>query len=380
MKYCFLIGIWVFALYSCGTRKDSSEAHGHDHETHAHNHEAHDDHAAESELTGIEVTTLTPSPFSQVIKTSGRISAAQGDEAVAVATVAGVVSLNGSLTEGMSVGRGSTLLSLQSGHIAEGDPAQRARVVHDVAKREYDRMKALHELKIVSDKELAQAALSHDEAHIGYEALAKGHSKSGQQITSPLTGYVKSLLVQEGDYVSVGQPLVRITRNRRLNLRVEVSEKYYPQLHAIRTANFRLPASDQIVELEALNGRLLSFGRSTGDDSFYVPVTFEFDNKGDVIAGSFVEVYLKTAPMEHTLVVPRSSLVEEQGIYFVYLRHGEEGHYHYHKREVTLGADNGKEVQITGGLEAGDIVVTRGAQRIRLAQATQAIPAHSHNH
>ena len=89
--------------------------------------------------------------------------------------------------------------------------------------------------------------------------------------------------MKEGDYVTIGQPLVSITQNRRLFLRAEVSEKYYPSLRTIGSANFKTPYDNKVYELKELNGRLLSFGKSAGENSFYVPVTFEFDNKGDII-------------------------------------------------------------------------------------------------
>jgi len=47
---------------------------------------------------------------------------------------------------------------------------------------------------------------------------------------------------------------------------------------------------------------------------------------------------------------------------------------------VTLGANNGSEVQILSGLKPGDEVVTRGAYQIKLSSASNAIPAHSHSH
>ena len=183
--------------------------------------------------------------------------------------------------------------------------------------------------------------------------------------------------MKEGDYVTIGQPLVSVTQNRRLFLRAEVSEKYYPYLRTINSANFRTPYNNKVYELGALNGRLLSFGKTAGDNSFYVPVTFEFDNKGDIIAGSFVEVYLLSSQLENVLSLPRTALTEEQGIYFVYLQLDKEG---YKKQEVTLGADNGKNVQILTGIKPGDRVVTEGAYQVRLASASNAIPAHSHEH
>ena len=133
----------------------------------------------------------------------------------------------------------------------------------------------------------------------------------------------------------------------------------------------------KVYTLKELGGRMLSYGKASGENGYYVPVTFEFDNKGDVIPGSFVEVFLLSSPMENVLSLPHSALTEEQGSFFVYLQLDEEG---YKKQLVTLGADNGESVQILSGIKAGDRVVTQGAYQVKLASATNAIPAHSHEH
>ncbi|WP_307984763.1 efflux RND transporter periplasmic adaptor subunit [uncultured Bacteroides sp.] len=369
-----------------GDEHDHEQEVGHNHEEEGYDHEkesirSHEDEiilsAAKAEAAGVKCSVIEPAPFRQVIKTSGQISAAQGDESVIVATVSGIVSFHGQITEGMAVNRGKPLVNISSSKTAEGDAAQRALIVHESAKKEYERVKALVESRIVSKKEYEQAKLNHDNAHIAYEALSKNYSPKGQEISSPLGGYVKNILIREGDYVSVGQPLMSVTQNRRLFLRAEVSEKYYSHLRNIRSANFRTPYHNRVYELKQLNGKLLSFGKSSGSQSFYVPVTFEFDNKVDVLPGSFVEVYLLSSDMENVLSLPRTALTEEQGSFFVYLNVDEEG---YRKQEVTLGADNGKNVQILSGLKAGDRVVVEGANQVRLAGISTAIPGHTHNH
>ena len=332
---------------------------------------------AKAQAARVAVSTIEPSVFNQVIKTSGQVMAAQGDESVAVATVTGVVSFHGKVIEGMSVGKGSPLVMLSSKNMADGDPVQRARIAYETARKEYERMKELLPNKIVSEKDFAQARQTYENARISYEAVAKNHSAQGQAVTSPIGGYVKNLLVKEGDYVTVGQPLVSITQNRRLFLRADVSEKYYPYLRTIGSANFCTPYNNKVYTLKDLNGRLLSYGKASGDNGYYVPVTFEFDNKGDIIPGSFVEIFLLSSPMENVISLPHTALTEEQGSFFVYLQVDEEG---YKKQPVTLGADNGERVQILSGVKAGDKVVTQGAYQVKLAGATNAIPAHSHEH
>ncbi|WP_300701450.1 efflux RND transporter periplasmic adaptor subunit [Bacteroides sp.] len=406
-KVIFMGVIGLFLLGSCNSKSgESHEGHNHeteescsgdhDHESEGHNHEAEGadhDHEAESshaggsdeiilppakaQAAGVEVSTIEPGTFNQVIKTSGQVMAAQGDESVAVATVAGVVSFRGKVIEGMSVNKGTPLVILSSKNMADGDPVQRARIAYEVSKKEYERMKALVGNKIVSEKDFAQAEQAYENARISYEAVAKNHSASGQAVTSPISGYVKSLLIKEGDYVQVGQPLVSVTQNRKLFLRADVSEKYYPYLKTIGSANFCTPYNNKVYTLKDLDGRMLSYGKASGENGYYVPVTFEFDNKGDIIPGSFVEVFLLSSPMENILSVPHSALTEEQGSFFIYLQLDEEG---YKKQLVTLGADNGESVQILSGVKAGDRVVIKGAYQVKLASATNAIPAHSHEH
>ena len=350
----------LFLLGSCHNHD------AHDHEAEGHDHEAETaahDHTDEIVLTpekaraaGVETSVIQPGSFHQVIRTSGQIVAAQGEETFAVAPVAGVVSFRRKVTEGMSVAKGNPLLTLSSSNIAEGDPVTKARIAYETARREYERMKALLPDKIVSEKDFQQAEQAYENARVNYEALGGSHSS---------------------DYVQVGQPLIGISSNRRLYLRADVSEKYYNQLPRITSANFSTPYDDKTYRLGELNGRLLSYGKSATDQSYYIPVTFEFDNQVNVAPGAFVEVYLLGATEEGVLTLPRTALTEEQGSHFIYLQVDDHG---YKKQLVTVGGDDGERVQILSGLKAGDRVVTRGAYQVKLASASNAIPAHTHEH
>ena len=392
----------------------SHEGHNHDHEGHdhshdAHNHEAHnhaeeahnhDAHAHEghdhshghdhgvnpdeimlapekAKAAGVASEVIQPKTFRQVIKTSGEVQAAQGAESVVVANVAGVVSFQRAVTEGMQVGKGATIMTISASKLQDGDPAERARIAYEAAKADYDRASRLVESQIVSQKEFNAIKEKFENARLAYEALAKNQTKSGVAVAAPIGGYIKNLLVKEGDYVAVGQPLATVTQNNRLFLRADVSERYYKYLNGISSANFKTPYDNQVYELEALNGKLLSVGKAAGSGSYYVPVTFSFDNKGDIIPGSFVEIFLLSQQQENALVLPVEALTEEQGLYFVYLQNCEES---YKKQEVKIGASNGVEVQILDGIHPGDKVVVKGAYHVKLASAGNALPAHSHEH
>ncbi|MBR6538781.1 MAG: efflux RND transporter periplasmic adaptor subunit, partial [Bacteroides sp.] len=357
------------------------EGHNHEHEGHNHEHEGHGDEIVLSDskahAAGVEVGVAEPSTFHRVIKCSGQVLAAQGNESTVVASIAGVVKFNGKLTEGMKVGQGATLMTLSAKSIAAGDPVEKARVAYEVAKAEYERMEALVADKIVSAKAFAQAKEDYENARIAYEAVNRNNATSGTSVIAPLGGYVKNLLVKEGDYVSVGQPLASITQDQRLSLRADVPERHYHALNNIESANFCTPYNSEVYELKALNGRLLSYGKSSSGNSNMIPVTFEFDNRGKVMPGSFVEVYLLGAAQTDVIALPLTAITEEQGSYYIYKQvHPER----YMKQLVTLGASDGTRVQILSGISAGQKVVMRGAYQVKLANTSNAIPGHSHEH
>ena len=405
-RILFISLMGLFLLGSCGQSTHSHDDHGHEghnHEAeshdHSHNHkEKEHNHGGSDEIifppakaqaAGVKVTTLEPTTFHAVIHTSGQILAAQGEESLVVAPMAGVVSFKKQITEGMSVGKGTALLTLSARHLAEGDPVEKARINYETARQAFERAERLVNEQIISRKAYEEARQAYVNARIAYEGVGGMLTESGQvterqcatqggqQVVAPLAGFVKNLLVSEGDYVEMGQPLATITQNRKLFLRADVSENYYRQLHTLRTAHF-CPATDQqTYTLSELNGRLLSYGKSTTTGSHYLPVTFEFDNRGDIMPGAFSEVWLISSPIENALTLPKTALVEEQGSFFVFIQLDEEG---YRKQLVKTGADDGRMIQILSGVESGQRIVVEGAQQVKLASASSAIPAHSHEH
>ena len=375
--------------------------HNHDAHNHAeptHNHSAHSheeslhseqnhDHAhgegiaftkKQAEAAGLVVEMVEEAPFSGVIKTAGHIQAPQGAEAVVVATSAGVLYYtNPSIVEGIAVEADKPLAGITAKKLQDGDPLVKARLAYETAQAEYERAQRLVGDKIISVKEYEQIRLRYETAKTTYEGQAKGMTERGASVASPIAGYVKQVLVPNGSYVEVGQPVAVVTQTRRLQLRAEVSERDYAQLAKVTEAHFAPAYIDKLYKTSELNGRLVAYGKAASDAaSHYIPVTFEFDNVGDIIPGSYAEVYLLTTPEDGVVSLPTEALTEEQGLYFVYVQVCAE---EYEKRSVHPGRRNGERVEILHGLHHGERVVTHGAYHVKLASMSTAIP-HGHSH
>jgi RND family efflux transporter MFP subunit len=274
------------------------------------------------------------------------------------------------------VSAGQSIVTISAKKLLEGDPAAKTKIAYETALKEYKRAENLAKDQIISTKEFEQVKLRYETAKTTYDAQASNNTAKGVSVTSPISGYLKNRLVSQGEYVSVGQAIATVSQNKRLQLRAEVTESNFKILKSIKTANFKLSYDKTVYKLSDLNGKLLSYGKSSGDNTFYIPVTFEFDNIGDIIPGAFAEVYLLSSPQNNVISIPVSSITEEQGLFFVYLQLDAEG---YKKQEVELGENNGERVHILSGLKVGDKVVTKGVYQVKLA-ATSTVMPEGHNH
>lgn len=363
--------------------------HGHDH---SHSHETHEELEAghhhgdgvieispeRQKVLGISTDEVRTGDFAEVIRTSGQIISATGDEMTVVAKTEGIVSL-GSLSEGSAVGVGSRIASISSRNLGTGDKLAKAKATFETAKKEYERDLQLREDNIVSESHLDKSRLEYEYAKAEYDALsAGGSSGGGVTVTSPLAGFIKSLNVKSGDYVETGTPIATVSRNRRLRLRADVPERYYGMIAGIRSANFKASYSDRIYSLDELGGKMVSYGR-TSEGDFYIPVTFEFDNKGEMVPGSYVEVFLKTSVSNSGLVVPLSAVVEDQGVHYVFVQ-DEDDDDAFLRREVVLGQSDGNEVLVKEGLAEGEKIVVSGTVHVKLAGVASVPAGHTHNH
>jgi membrane fusion protein, heavy metal efflux system len=398
MKFNLLIiAIMAFIFSACRQYNHQDGSHD-EHEEHpaisqntagAEDHEAAE-HMA-SEKTGAVVFTLEQAgkidfatgfpvsePFGQIIKTTALVQSPQGSEMVVSAKSAGIVLFSGNtLLEGADVKSGQGLFRISSDGLLDNNIAVRlseAGSNYQKAKADYKRMKGLAIERIVSEKDLLAAKNQYETQKAAYDHLTSNAVASGQNIVSPMSGFVRQIFVRNGAYVEAGQAVMVVSQNKTLLLTAEVRQRYAPVLGAIASANIFSQVDNKTYTLEQLNGKVLSYGKSANADNFLIPVNLQIDNLGHFVPGSFVEIYLKTITSGNALTIPLTAIMEEQGTFFVWVQIRPEM---YEKREVKMGASDGLKVEITGGISQSDRIVVKGAVFIKLAQATGALDAHS---
>ena len=328
----------------------------------------------------IDFATALPreQAFGPVIKTVAKIESAPGEEAIIAAKAGGVVLFsNSNLVEGKTVANGEKLFTISSNEMAENNFAVQlaeAKSNYETSKANYERKSELVKDRLVSEQELLNAKNFYDTSKAVYENLSKNFNESGQMVKSKMNGFVKQIFVGNGQYVAAGQPLVSITQNNKLLLTAQVQQKYLPLLPAVNSANISTMHDDRTFTLEELNGKILSFGKSAPDNSYLFPVSVEISNHAGFAPGTFVEIFLKTLTNSKAITIPNSALLEEQGIYYVFVQQTPEM---FEKREVKIGGTDGLQTEVISGLSADERIVTHGAMQVKLSKATGSLDPHA---
>lgn len=314
-----------------------------------------------------------------VVKGSGEIQAAVGDEKTIVATTSGIVLYNTiGITIGAEVFSGEKMFTISGGNVnADNIQTQyiNAKANYNRENANLERKKELYEAKAIAKSEYENAVLSFELAESDFQNISKNYNQKGKVITSSSKGFIKQLFKTEGEYVEAGEPLAVITQNKKLTIRSYVGQMDYKSLNPTMSANFSF--NGEMYSIEEFNGKFLSYGVAITHESPKIPVYFELDNTGNLLPGGFIEIWIKTNVSKEALTIPKSALLEQYGRYSVIIQTEGES---FEKRDITIGDSDGKYVEVTSGLNEGERVVIKGAYQIKMASMSGEIPAHGHAH
>lgn len=363
------------------------EGHSHDEDEHDHGEEVHhrDDgnekkganeivlHPAQAEKFGVEVNTIEPGQFNEVIRTTGQIVDNPSSVSVVSAPSAGIVKFTTGMEAGRQVSAGTTVATITASGISGGDRNAADKANLQAAKRELDRITPLYKEGIVSAKDYNAALQAYEQAQSQYSpTAASGAAKA------VAAGSISQLLVANGQYVEAGTPIATIGDNRQLTLRADVPDKYINEIPLIQSARIVVPSTGQTFDLADLGGKRISGNPSSRVSPGYIPVFFTFKAAGSALPSTLADVYLIGSVRTGVISVPKTAVTEQQGHYFVYVKLDDEC---YEKIPVTLGLSDGNRIEVLSGLKGGECVVTKGASAVRLAETSSVVPeGHSHSH
>jgi HlyD family secretion protein len=223
-----------------------------------------------------------------------------------------------------------------------------AQAAYDAAKQHLDsvrnvsRAAALHVAQ--GDLTSAEGKYQGAEAEVNYS-----------EIRSPIDGVVTERPLFAGETAAAGAPLITVMDTSTLIAKAHIAQSLAQQLKVGGAAEVHVPGlADPVAAKVSLISPALDAGSTT------VEVWIKVDNKSGVLkVGTPVKVIVAGTSVAQAWKIPSSAvLTAEDGSKSVMVA-GADGA--AHRKPVTLGITDGKDVEVKSGLAPSDFVITGGA-------------------
>jgi RND family efflux transporter MFP subunit len=310
--------------------------------------------------TAVEVATVDVGSIARPLTVSGVVEP--------IRTVAVNSQLSGALLsvlveEGNVVQRGDLLARLDDRELQAQLAA--AEASFQVAESAYERATQLRERNVITLPEYERDRTTYVAAKAQLDQLRTRLEYA--VIHAPITGVITEKRVEAGDIVAPQSRLFTVADVSTMVVRVQVSELDVVDLQTGNEVDVALDAFPD----RMLQGRIRRIFPAADPMTRLVPVEVALEGEAARLArpGFLARTTFALGMHENVLLVPASSLVRGAGSEAVFVVQDGVAV----RRIVTTGLTSQGRVEITGGLEAGDVVVTVGNNALQEGAAVRVV-------
>lgn len=302
--------------------------------------------------TPVEVITAQRKVLTNRFESIGTVEAGNRVDIVAEIT-AQVTQI--SFREGGRVSRGAVLARLDDAQLLA--EYQRAEALRDQSQAAYDRVKRVVDLGAGAPQDLDDAAASLKVAEANVKLAGVRLEKT--RIRAPFSGLIGARQVSWGAFMRSGEVLTDLTQIDPVRLRFSIPERYvstlregseievmttaWPDSHLVGTIDFVEPALDP----ETRSARVVAI----------------VDNPyGLLRPGMSAAVSAVLGERLDALVIPNEAVFVNGNDHMVFVMDPDST---VRRSVVELGLRLADVVEVTGGLDSGNIVVRAGQQKLR---------------
>lgn len=238
--------------------------------------------------------------------------------------------------------------------------AARAQAVE--AEASYRRFAGLAQQQYVSKQQLDQALAARNAAQAAARAAEAQVAQAAQQadytqVRAPFAGVVAQRLVEPGESVSPGQPLLRVFNPGRFRIQVQVPQGVAAALRAAPQADITLADGRVLAASEVI----VYPGADADAHSVTVRVQLPAD-AGALMPGQVASVRFLAGGGTGALWLPQSALWQRGELTGVYVL----GKDRLLLRQVRVGERRGDRIEVLSGIAKGERIA---ADPVRAAQA-----------
>lgn len=306
----------------------------------------------------ISSTTVAEESWQISVASVGTLNAIQGVDVSA--EVSGVVAVI-NFESGQSVKAGDLLIQQDSD--AEQAELRALEAQRTLARLDYERATGLEQRSALSQAQLDHARSELDSLTARVEAQRANIARKA--IRAPFAGELGIRLVNVGQFLSPGTPIVTLQRLDALYVDFNVPERYLQSIGVGRAIEITTAAfPDQVFA-----GTITAISPKVDDKTRNLQVRAELPNRENRLRpGMFARVAVHVGQPEPVLTLPRTAIAFYPYGESVFVILGAGDALTAERRHVTTGTVREGRVQILSGLEPGERVVSAGQLKLRSGQ------------
>lgn len=228
----------------------------------------------------------------------------------------------------------------------------KAKISRDSAKKAYDLF--INELSKesinVSENQYNQAVVKKEQLLLGYNTAKE--TLDDTEVKAPIDGLISQRNVEPNQFIS-GQSVPFIIVNMdNLIVEIGVSEKLVRKIEVADKVKIKI-ADEGILE-----GEITAISPAADERTMSYLTKIKVTNKDYKIKpGMFLDVIFETDKIKDALLIPIEAVINYEDENYVFVLNEENK---AQKVLVTLGINNGKDIQILSGLKKEDKVIVEG--------------------
>ena len=185
-------------------------------------------------------------------------------------------------------------------------------------------------------------------------------------ITSPITGIVNNVYIEDGQYAGTGDGIAEVMQMDRVKVSVGIPESDVSDVAKVGMFD---------VKFDALGGKVFQAKKhflslSSDPAARLYALELAIDNpEREILPDMFARVDILKRQIPDALIVPLYSVITLSGEQVVYVVNDDTAH----ARPVETGIQEGWRIQITKGLNPGDRLIVVGHRRVSEGQRVNVI-------
>lgn len=252
--------------------------------------------------------------------------------------------------------------------IEEQSTIQSEKAKYDLHSKEVKRFKQLLENNNVARNQLDQAisdqAVARSDMASAKARLAQAKERLRRtSIVAPFDGVVSERILQAGEWANNGTTIVRLVSADNLEIQTHIPASSLQFISIGTPLNY-------IDETESGIAKVRTFVPIGGDASRLYELRITPNESTYLVAGKLLRVAIPTEHKRDAILIPRDALVlRREGIYVFRVINGSaesSGESSIAERiQVETGIADLNRIEVIGGIQAGDLVITRGGENLQ---------------